>query len=100
MVPAFVIGPPVNPGPVLTCVTVPVPDPVPVIVIFPVDPLREIPDPAVKERTPVFVRVTVPEVPPPDKPVPAITPAIPPVELPFVAAVIRPYRSTVILVLV
>ena len=30
--------------------------------------------------TPVFVRVTVPEVPPPPKPVPAVTPSMSPVD--------------------
>jgi hypothetical protein len=99
MVPVVVIGPPVSPDPVLTWVTVPVPAPVVLIVMFPVDPVREIPVPPVNESTPVLFRVIVPEVPPPDKPVPAITPVMPP-EVPLAAAVIRPYWSTVIFVLV
>ena len=94
IVPLVVIGPPVSPEPVPTEVTVPDPAPMFVIVILPVLASRLIPDPAVKDSTPVLFSVTVPEVPPPERPVPAITPVIPP-GAPLLTAVRRPNASTV-----
>jgi hypothetical protein len=95
MVPLVVMGPPVSPDPVFTEVTVPVPAPVLVIVILPVLAFKLIPDPAVKDNTPVLANVTVLVVPPPDRPVPAITFVIPLVAVPLLTAVRRPYTSTV-----
>jgi hypothetical protein len=80
-------------------VTVPVPAPVFEIVILPVVPLRVIPDPACRDVTPAFDRVTTPEVPPPERPGPATISEILP-EVPLLAAVILPKRSTVRLVFV
>ena len=71
-VPEVVMGPPVRPVPLLTVVTVPVP-PVAEIVIFPVFVFREMPVPAVRERTPVLVTVTLPVVTFTEMPVPGLT---------------------------
>jgi hypothetical protein len=60
MVPLEIIGPPVRPVPVATEVTVPVPTPEALIVIAPVLAEMAIPDPAVREVTPVLLTYTVP----------------------------------------
>ena len=46
---------------------------VPVMVTAPVELSIEILLPATIEVTPAFVRVTAPDVPPPERPVPAVT---------------------------
>jgi hypothetical protein len=51
------------------------------IVTLPVEPLMDIPEPAVMPVTPALVNVTLPDDPPPDRPVPATTPEMVPPRL-------------------
>jgi len=64
IVPEVVMGPPVNPVPVLTEVTVPVTDVAGRVLVMVKEPLRPgvrlIPVPAFNEMTPVLVTVTMP----------------------------------------
>ena len=92
MVPVVVTGPPVSPVPVATEVTVPVPGAGPLMVTFPVEPLRVMFGPATRERTPVLFRVTEGVEPPPESPVPATTVVTGCV--PLLASVTRPNAST------
>lgn len=81
--PKTVIGPPVNPAPVLIPVTVPLVSEL--IVTAPVAPETDIPVPAIMLVTPEFVMVTLPVGPLTPMPVPAImldtAPPPPPVEV-------------------
>ena len=64
IVPEVVMGPPVNPVPVLTEVTVPLTDVAGRVLVIVKEPLRPgvrlMPVPAFRERTPVLVTVTMP----------------------------------------
>ena len=64
IVPEVVMGPPVNPAPVLTEVTVPVAGVAGRVLVMVKEPLRPgvrlMPVPAFRERTPVLVTVTMP----------------------------------------
>jgi hypothetical protein len=68
--------PPVSPVLAVMLVTVPLPPPVELIVIFPVDAEMLMPGPAFRLRTPVLLTVTLPTVLETLMPKPAMMPVI------------------------
>jgi hypothetical protein len=105
IVPEVVMGPPVNPIPVLTVVTVPVADVAGSVLVMvkepPTPPVMPIPGPAFSEMTPVLVTVTMPptladtKMPEPGKMLVIPPPPLPPaLMVPVMLLMYRPEPTT------